>query len=62
MVINKNVSKIKKIFVSHLVSLKFIGKVFVSASIISSHVITESSIILAKYLPFLQLHVLGFLI
>ena len=29
-------------------------------SIISSHVITESSIILAKYFPFSQLHVEGF--
>ena len=48
-------------------SLKFVGIVFVSstydlasASIISPDVITESSIIFAKYLPFLQLHVAGF--
>ena len=46
-------------------SLKFVGIVFVSsswdlASHHSSHVIAESSIILAKYLPFLQLHVSGF--
>ena len=47
-----------------LFSLKFVGTVFVSllhnlalASINSSHVITESSIILAKYLPFVQLHI-----
>ena len=31
-----------------------------SASIISSHLITESSIILAKYLPSLKIHVAGF--
>ena len=33
-------------------SLKFVGTAFVSASIILSHVITESTIILAKYLHF----------
>ena len=42
----------------------FVGTVFVPivfvSSIISSLVITESSIILAKYLPFSQLHVAGF--
>ena len=38
----------------------FVVTVFVSFSIISSHVITELSIILAKCLPFLQLHVAGF--
>ena len=44
-------------------SLKFFGIVFAFslfdlalASIISSHVITESSVILAKYFSFLQLH------
>ena len=48
-------------------SLKFVGAVFVfesyklaSASIISSHVIAESSIVLPKYIPLLQLHVAGF--
>ena len=44
-------------------SLKFIQTVFVSSSydsIISSHAIAESSIILAKYFSFLQLHVAGF--
>ena len=48
-------------------SLKFVIAVFVSssydlssASIILSHVTTELSIILAKYLPFLQLLVAGF--
>ena len=52
-----------------LCSLKFVGKVFVEvvfagvvvvSPIISSHVITESSIIFAIYLPFSQLHVAGF--
>ena len=41
-------------------SLKIVVTVFVSSSIISSYVITELSIILAKYFPFLQLHVAGF--
>ena len=48
-------------------SLTFVGIVFVSplfdlasASIISLRVITESSIILPKHLPFLQLHPAGF--
>ena len=48
-------------------ALIFIVTVFVSssydlssASIISSYVITELHIILAKYLPFLQVHVAGF--
>ena len=47
--------------------LKYVGIVFVSSlyySSISSYVIAESSItpviILAKYFPFLQLHVEGF--
>ena len=55
------------VFYRLLFSLKFVGAVFVSltfniasASIISSHSIAESSIILAKYFPFLQLHVAGF--
>ena len=39
--------------------LKFVGLGFVS-SIISSQVSTKPSIILAKYLLFLQLHVAGF--
>ena len=39
-------------------SLKFISSSY--ESITSSHVITESSIILAKYFPFSQLHVAGF--
>ena len=63
MVINKRASKIEKFFVSHIafLSLKFVVTVFGSSvSIISSHDITESSIILAKNLPFLELHVAGF--
>ena len=50
-----------------LVGKAFVRTVFVvslydlaTASIISSHVITESWIILTKYLPFLQLYVAGF--
>ena len=53
--------KYRIVFVLNIafVSLKFVITVFIS-SLISLHVITESSIILAKYLPFLQLHVAGF--
>ena len=49
MVISKKASKIYKFFVLQVTffSLKLVGKVFVSF-IISSHVITESSTILAK--------------
>ena len=42
---------------------KFVGTVFVCSfydSVTSSHVITESSVILAKYFLFWQLHVAGF--
>ena len=42
----------------HFFSLKFVGPDFV-VSVISSHVIIESSIILAEYLLFLELHVAG---
>ena len=61
MVNDKKTSKIQKFCIVEVVfvSLKFVGKVFVS-SIISSYVITESSIILAKYFSFSQLHVAGF--
>ena len=42
-------------------SLTFVVTVFVSTvSIIYSNIINESSIILAKYLPFSQLHVARF--
>ena len=54
-------------FTCCILSLKFVGTVFVSslydlasASIISSHIITELLKILAKYLSFSQLHVSGF--
>ena len=61
MVINKRVSKIYKFLVLLVMftSLKFSGTVFVT-SIVSSHIIAESSIILAKYLPFPQVHGAGF--
>ena len=39
-------------------SLKFVS--FSYDSIVSSHIIAELSIILAKYFPFSQLHVAGF--
>ena len=54
--------KYKKICVLQVVSfsLKYVWVVFVCASIISSHLITESSIIVAKYFPISQLHVARF--
>ena len=64
-VINKKASKISKYFVLQVafLSSKFVGTVFVGTVfvvfIIQSHVITELSAILAKYLLFLQLHVAG---
>ena len=66
MVINKSVTKIQKVCVLQVIffSLKFVETVFVlslfdltTTSIISSNVITESSIILGKYLLFSQSHV-----
>ena len=65
MVINKKASKTQKFCVLQVIffSLKFVGIVFISSSynfITSSYLITESSIILAKYFPFSQLHVAGF--
>ena len=66
MVFNKKASKLYKFCVLQVVffSLQFVGIVFVSssfdlvsASIISSHVITELTVILAKYFPFSQLHI-----
>ena len=63
MVINKEVKHI--IFfilqVVFFVWLKFVTycKIVFVSSIISLYVITESSIIFASYLPFLQLHVVG---
>ena len=71
MVINEKVSKIYKFSILQvtfsllkfagivLVVIVFIGTVF-GTSIISSHVIMESPIILSKYLLYSQVHVLGF--
>ena len=68
MIMNKKASKISKFFILQIVffSFKFVVTVFVSllhdvaaASITLSQVITKSSIILAKYLLFSQLHVAG---
>ena len=61
MVFNKKVSVISKLFcdTGALFLFKNFWNNFVF-SIISSHVITELSIILAKYLPFSQLHIAGF--
>ena len=69
MVINKKASKIQKFvemffvgigfFWKSFCRITFFGMVFVTY-IISSHVITESSIILARYLSFSQAHVAGF--
>ena len=57
----KKANKVQKSFVLQIafVSLKFGGTALVS-SMMSSHIITESLIIRAKYLPFSQLHVAGF--
>ena len=61
MVISKKTSKIQKFFVFEVAFFTKNCSIFVSsASIILSQVITESSTILTKYLPFLQLHVTGF--
>ena len=60
MVLIKKASKVQKSFVLQIAffSLKFVGTIFVSStSIISSHRFTESSVMLAKYLPFLQIDV-----
>ena len=54
-VINKNSSKIVPVLEVAFFPLKFIS--LSNDSIITSHVIAKSSIILAKYFPFLQLHV-----
>ena len=55
MVINKNASKIYKFCVLQVafLSFKFVGTVH---SIISSHIIAESIIILVKYFPFSEQH------
>ena len=54
MVTNKKAIKIYSLF-----EWLFVGTVFV-VSMISSHVITELSVIPGTYLPFLQLHITGF--
>ena len=61
MVTNKKFTKIGKLYVLQVnyFSLKFVETVFVFC-IISSQEMIESSIMLAKYLPFLQLHVAVF--
>ena len=67
MVINKKASKTYNFFVLQVIifPLKFVGTVLFEVlfagtvfvtSIISSHVTTESSVLLAKYLQFLQLN------
>ena len=76
MAIKEKLSEIQKFSILKVIffSLKFVGTVFVKIifvgtvfvgiafviSIISSHVNTELIIILLKYLPILQAHVLGF--
>ena len=62
MVINKKTSKLLKFDASQVIffSLKFVEIFFVFSSyhsITSSQIIAESSIILARYFPFSQLHV-----
>ena len=47
-----------KVFVSQIIFFEIVD--FSTANIVSSHVITELPLILAKYLPFLQLIVAGF--
>ena len=56
MVIYKNASKIQKFCILQVAffSLKFVSLSY--DSVISSHVIIESSIILTKYFPFSRLH------
>ena len=55
----KKTSKLWKFVEVLFVETIFVGTVL-GVSIISSNVMTESSITLAKYLPFLPLHVVGF--
>ena len=65
MIINKDVSKIFMFcFTGYILPLKFVGtvlfKILSVVYIISSHIITELSIIHPIYLPFSQLLVAGF--
>ena len=59
MVIDKKSSKMWKFVEVHYVEVRFVGMVSV-VSIISSHLTTESPIILPTYLTILQLHVTEF--
>ena len=58
--INKKASKTRKVFVYTFFFFIKIGCNCFLSSIILLHVITESSVIFAEYLPFLQLHLAGF--
>ena len=64
MAINTKVSKIQKfsILQDSFSSFKIIGIVFVVSAFVTStiHAITESPIIISKYLPFSQVYALGF--
>ena len=69
MVFSKEASTIFSVLKVIFFSLKFVGVFFVGTvsvevlfviSIISSQIITESLIILAKYSPFSHVHVEGF--
>ena len=59
MVINKKDNKKYKFVKVNFVRMVFL-EVFFVVSLVSSHITTESSIILPTYLPFLQLQVEGF--
>ena len=59
MAINEKANKIYKFVEVLFVRTAFVGTVF-AVSIISSAVMTETSVRLAKYLPFSQIHVSGF--
>ena len=71
MVIDKKVGRIYKFFIlqTNFFSLKFVGILFVgtafvrtpfAVSVISLHIVTESSTMLPAHLSFSQLHVVGF--
>ena len=67
MVFDKNVKYRKFVFQRLIFLLRFVRIVFIAssydltfASIILSHLITESCMIFAKYLSLLKLHVMGF--
>ena len=71
MVMNKKASKIQTFFLLQIIFslLRFVGKLFAktvfviilfAVSLISSHVITEPSLMLFTYITFSQLHAAGF--